>query len=332
MKIKNLLVTLSLVLAIVACKSDDDGGDSFDATAQALIDDEKLVEYLQTHHYIEQQAEDPFGVIDTILEGETFTPLADLVVTQNIEENNINYKLYYLKIGQEGVGQSPTRYDSVFVKYRGFLLDSTKFDENISFVTARGWLHMAGSFDFQRGIASSGVIQGWKYGFPNFNSGELVINPGEPISYNNTGKGILFFPSGLAYGNFGSFGIGPNEPLVFLIELAQIVTTDFDNDGVLNELEDLNIDGEVIDDDTDGDIIPNFADTDDDGDGVLTNDELEHKSYTIDTNQGEEEPILAANEYEVSRKDLNGIITIKTVTIIDSNNDGTPDYLDPDTK
>ncbi len=40
------------------------------------------------------------------------------------------------------------------------------------------------------------------------------------------------------------------------------------------------------------------------------------------------EPTIAANEFVRSRTEVNGVITIKTVTIADSNNDGTPDYLD----
>jgi len=40
---------------------------------------------------------------------------------------------------------------------------------------------------------------------------------------------------------------------------------------------------------------------------------------------------LAANESEISRSETAGIITIKTVVIVDTNNDGVPDYLDKET-
>ena len=49
MKIKNILFILCLGLAIAACKKDDDE-DNFNAAEQAVIDDEALVEYLQTHY------------------------------------------------------------------------------------------------------------------------------------------------------------------------------------------------------------------------------------------------------------------------------------------
>ncbi|WP_298137247.1 T9SS type A sorting domain-containing protein [Flavobacterium sp.] len=47
-------------------------------------------------------------------------------------------------------------------------------------------------------------------------------------------------------------------------------TSNYDNDGVANGLEDLNTNLRLGDDDTDADGIPNFKDTDDDNDGVLT--------------------------------------------------------------
>lgn len=46
-----------------------------------------------------------------------------------------------------------------------------------------------------------------------------------------------------------------------------------DDDGVLAELEDINGNGDLTDDDTDGDGLPNYIDADDDGDNILTKDE-----------------------------------------------------------
>ena len=72
--------------------------------------------------------------------------------------------------------------------------------------------------------------------------------------------------------------------------------TDHDNDSVPSYLEDVNGDG-VFDDDTDEDNVVNVFDNDDDGDDILTIDE-----YILD-NDG---------------------------FPMDSDNDGTPDYLDAD--
>lgn len=283
MKIKNIITILILTLLLFSCKKDDNPTDNFDPAAQALLDDATLKEYLQTHYYIPAEDNEPFGNIDTIQNGET--SLFSQITTQEVKYKDVDYKLYYLMI-DEGTNVFPTRYDSVFVKYRGFTLDSIKFDENTNFNTPRGWLDL------------TGVIQGWKYGFPNFKSGFNVTQNNDPITYSGTGKGILFIPSGLAYANIGSGFIPENAPILFHIELAQVVRADNDNDGVLNEYEDLNNDGEVFDDNTDGDNFPNYFDSDDDGDGTLTKDE--------DAN-GDGDP-----------------------TNDDTDGDGTPDYLDTD--
>ena len=59
-----------------------------------------------------------------------------------------------------------------------------------------------------------------------------------------------------------SSNIGPVEVL--------IIPYDSDNDGVPTKVEDLNSNGNVMDDDTDNDGIPNFLDSDDDGDSIPT--------------------------------------------------------------
>ncbi|SDZ93983.1 hypothetical protein [Bizionia paragorgiae] len=74
-----------------------------------------------------------------------------------------------------------------------------------------------------------------------------------------------------------------------------------DNDGIPAELEDLNGNGDLYDDDTDGDGIPNFLDADDDGDNVLTINE--RPNYT------------AADGLSMA---------------LDTDGDGIPDYLDDD--
>lgn len=53
-----------------------------------------------------------------------------------------------------------------------------------------------------------------------------------------------------------------------------ITARDDDNDGIPAEFEDVNGNGDLFDDDTDGDGIPNFLDFDDDGDNVPTLNEL----------------------------------------------------------
>lgn len=77
-----------------------------------------------------------------------------------------------------------------------------------------------------------------------------------------------------------------------------------DNDGIDADLEDINGNGDLTDDDTDGDGIPNYLDEDDDGDNVLTRLEID----TADAD-GDDDP---------------------TTTPLDTDGDGTANYLDTD--
>lgn len=273
MKFKNIFFILALGIVIFSCKKDDNE-DTFDAAEQALIDDESLTEYLQTHYL-----NDDDGGIWTITNDET--PLMGQVDVQNITKDEISYKLYYLTQA-EGVASSPSRADSVLTTYTGMLLDSTVFDSRSSLV----WFSL------------TSVVDGWSYGFTNFKGGTKILNDDESFYYENSGKGILFIPSGLAYGNFGQSFIPPNEPLIFQITLSDVNISDDDNDGVPSILEDIDGDGNVKNDDTDGDGIPNYLDDDDDNDGILTKDE--------DAN----------NDGDPTNDDTDG--------------DGIPDYLDSD--
>ena len=271
MKIKSVFFIAAFALLIFACNKDDN--DNFDAEAQAEIDNEALIEYLQTHYLNEED-----GGLWTITNGET--PLMGQVETQEITYNDIAYKLYYL-VKNKGVGKSPTNIDSIYCTYTGMLLDSTVFDSKTTF-----------SWNIGSSPATlNNLIPGWQYGFSNFKGGTVVINDDESFDYEDFGQGVLFIPSGLAYQNTASGIIEKNSPLIFEISLKDVRLRDTDLDGVLSNLEDRNGDGNVYNDDTDEDGIPDYADTDDDGDGILTVDE--------------------------SKTD-------------DDDNDGIPNYLDPD--
>jgi hypothetical protein len=98
---------------------------------------------------------------------------------------------------------------------------------------------------------------------------------------------------------------------------------DDDADGVPNFFEDFNGDGDLTNDDTDGDTIPNYLDDDDDGDGVLTIDEAKD----MDGN-----PIDTDGDMDVDYLDIDddgdGVFT--SFETGDTDGDGTPDYLDTD--
>lgn len=245
MNIKYFISILILATLILSCSKDDNK--VFDHAAQAIIDDEALVKYFNTHYL-----DNSDGIIKTIKNGQT--PLTNQVSSKTVVKDDISYKLYYL-VQNEGVTKSPTRVDSVYVKYSGILLDSTVFDKG------KTWFQL------------QNLIEGWRHGFPLFKGGEVVVNPDESFDFVNHGKGILFIPSGLGYQNRAQGIIPENSPLVFYFDLYDVNESDDDNDLVPNWKEDLNGNGEINDDDTDGDKIPNYADSDDDGDGILTRDE-----------------------------------------------------------
>ena len=123
-------------------------------------------------------------------------------ITQYLEENNIDAQatesgLRY-QITEKGSGVQPSPGDSVFVQYRGTLLDGTQFDppgdrDNSSF----GFV-----------LGQGQVIQGWDEGIGLLNEG---------------GKGTLYIPSPLAYGpQRRSEVIAENSILVFDVELVDV--------------------------------------------------------------------------------------------------------------
>lgn len=96
-----------------------------------------------------------------------------------------------------GEGQSPTATDTVRVHYTGKLIDGTTFDSSV----ARG---EPAEFGVNQ------VIPGWRQALQEMKVGA---------------KWMLYIPPQLAYGAQGGPGgrIGPNEALVFEVELLEIV-------------------------------------------------------------------------------------------------------------
>lgn len=252
MKIKNSVLIIGIISVIFSC-TPDNTPKPFDHAKQALIDDDSLVNYLDTHYY--NVALDSIKKVDA---GQT--PFSAQVQTQTVVENDITYKLYYI-ISQQGVGYQPSKIDDVLVAYRGELLDGTVFDNRETIIVGNPWFNL------------TNVIKGWSYGMPNFKAGTNISQPNQPLQFTNYGKGFLFIPSGLAYREVGSGSVPASAPLIFKIDLQYAVAADHDHDNVVSNDEDIDNDGDVTNDDTDGDGIPNYLDTDDDGDGTLTKDE-----------------------------------------------------------
>lgn len=103
-----------------------------------------------------------------------------------------------LKVG-DGAEAKPG--DTVKMEYVGVLYkDGTEFDSS--------WKGAANPFSFALGKGE--VIPGWDQGVPGMKVG---------------GQRMLVVPASLAYGDKGSPpSIGPNEPLVFVVDLLQVCT------------------------------------------------------------------------------------------------------------
>ena len=104
----------------------------------------------------------------------------------------------YLVTEKEGTGKQPVNGSTVRVNYTGKLLNGQQFDSSLS----------PGREPFEFVIGQGSVIRGWDEGIPYFKEG---------------GKGKLFIPSTLGYGEQGMGNqIPPNSILVFDIELVEV--------------------------------------------------------------------------------------------------------------
>jgi FKBP-type peptidyl-prolyl cis-trans isomerase FklB len=98
------------------------------------------------------------------------------------------------RVIKEGTGDKPTALSTVVVKYRGALIDGTEFDATPEGKTAS--------------MKLTDVITGWREALKQMPAGstwEIVV------------------PTAMAYSTRGSGSIGPNETLVFNIELVAVV-------------------------------------------------------------------------------------------------------------
>ncbi len=286
--IMSRIVVLFVFLCVLwSCNDDDDvtapAPDPPRALSEVLAEDEvKIQEYLKSHYYNYAEFQNPPEDFDykiklqVIPEGNMDTiALIDQVqskttnVSSGIEGGEVEVPhTYYYLVAREGAGEFPTIADSTFVTYVGTLLDDTRFDGIDNYT----WQYLP---FFLRGYAAG--ISNMKAG------GEILTNVDGTYSITETGIGMVVMPSGLAYFNSSpSSIIPPYSPLVFTLDVGTIAeNTDYDRDGVPSILEDVNNDGNVNNDNTDGDFISqgvpgfNHRDPDDDNDGTPTRDEIE---------------------------------------------------------
>jgi len=298
MKLNKLFfITVLASTMFISCNKDDDETSITpprDRGEQAIEDDEALVSYLKTHFYNYEEFESPAADFDYTIRFDTIAGSnaekisifeSDLLSTKTITRDEVDYNLYVLKV-REGEGMQPKFADSTFVTYSGKLLTGTTFDNTLTPV----W------FDLTQ------LIDGFTQGIVEFKSasGYEVKEDNSVVFNNDYGIGSIFLPSGLGYFSSTQPLIPSYSPIIFNVNLFIANEADHDNDGIPSYMEDLNGDEIITNDDTDEDGAPNYADTDDDGDGTPTIEEI------------------TLNE--------DG-----SIIFTDKNSDGIPDYLDPET-
>ena len=297
-KYNYILLLLTLSTVFVSCKKDDDGVPPFverDRYEEAAVAKAEIETYLQTHFYNYEEFENPpvgfdYQIVFDVIEGENSDkiPLIDQVETKSVFDRvnpDLVYEVYYLN-AIEGEGESIGFADGAYLNYKGIKLENnTVFDQSTTPIM----------FDL------TSVVTGFQEGVCTLKTaGDFIVNPDNTIVFENYGVGAVFLPSALGYWYSPPTGsdIGAYSQLIFTYQLFQAVKdVDHDGDGIPSHMEDLNNNGYLGDDDTNNNGVPNFLDTDDDGDGVLTIDEI------IVNEDG-------------------------TIEFPDSNNNGTPDYLD----
>jgi FKBP-type peptidyl-prolyl cis-trans isomerase FkpA len=313
MNIKSLFYFLAVTLVFVSCKKDDDVVILPPTDlSEILVDDETALQaYFSTHFYNYEAFENPTEdfdyevVIDTIsgnnsskisiLNSEGFGFKTVKVKSENVGIADGDEEIdhkLYYLIARQGKGPATTFADSTFVRYQGELLNGTVFDSS----TAPIWFNLPS------------LVTGFSQGIAEFQAGEQgFVNEDGTVEVANYGVGVIFMPSALGYYAAAQSLIPAYSPIIFKIDLLAVNQADHDNDGIPSYLEDVDGDGRLNNDNTDSEdeegsflFIPNYLDADDDGDNTPTIEE-------IDIVDGE-------------------------VVFRDTDKDGVPDHLDPDTK
>jgi hypothetical protein len=293
-------------IALISCGNDDDDGgipirDRGEVYAENIVE---LESYLRTHTY-NYESFDPSStgdfeiVFDSIrADNADRIPLADRPELQrySINRDGIDYNYFVLNVRQGTGEKQPTFADSVLVRYKGLLLNNDVFDSARNAV----W------FDLPI------LVEGFTAGVTKFNEA-TSINQGADgsITYDGSGVGAVFMPSGLGYFANPPGSIPQYAPIIFTFNLRKVEVTDHDGDGILSIFEDMDGDGDVRTgnvDNTDRDQFFNYLDSDDDGDGIPTRTEISDEDGNL------------------------LIINGDPSTAPDTDGDGIPDYLDPRTE
>ena len=242
-----IIGAITLLLA-TSCKKNDNNSTTTPPRDVTEVWNENKVaieNFLKTHTYT-------FTPTTTISETVTFATTSNttesIFANSNLKQmeldvydaNNkrVRHTLYYM-ILQEGTGTTTTIADSVYVNYKGQLLDLSVFDKS-STQTTGYWFDLIGNITNSR---QAGVIKGFREGIAllkSSSSNQLIPNnDGTYTIPTDGGIGVFFIPSGLGYFNNVQSKIPAYSPLIFTVNLISTKRADHDLDGKpsINEIE-----------------------------------------------------------------------------------------------
>ena len=204
--------TIGLLFA-VSCKKNENSNVAppRDVTEVRNENNQSIETFLKTHTYT-------FSATTTISETVTFATTSNTTASifndsklkrlelDVYDANNalVRHTLYYL-ILQEGTGTTTTIADSVYVNYKGQLLDLSVFDETTTQSTSN-WMDLIGN-----------IVT---------NNSDGTLN-----APTDGGVGVFFIPSGLGYFNNSQSKIPAYSPLIFTVRLIATRRADHDHDG-----------------------------------------------------------------------------------------------------
>ena len=229
--------TIGLLFAI-SCKKNENSNVTppRDVTEVRNENNQSIETFLKTHTYT-------FSATTTISETVTFATTSNTTASifndsklkrlelDVYDANNtlVRHTLYYL-ILQEGTGTTTTIADSVYVNYKGQLLDLSVFDETTTQSTSN-WMDLIGNIVTNK---PSGTIRGFREGVAQLRASATgLTNNGDGTLKAPTdgGVGVFFIPSGLGYFNNRQAKIPAYSPLIFTVRLIATRRADHDHDG-----------------------------------------------------------------------------------------------------
>ena len=229
--------TIGLLFA-VSCKKNENSNVTppRDVTEVRNENNQSIETFLKTHTYT-------FSATTTISETVTFATTSNTTASifndsklkrlelDVYDANNtlVRHTLYYL-ILQEGTGTTTTIADSVYVNYKGQLLDLSVFDETTTQSTSN-WMDLIGNIVTNK---PSGTIRGFREGVAQLRASATGLTNNSDGTLNaptDGGVGVFFIPSGLGYFNNRQAKIPAYSPLIFTVRLIATRRADHDHDG-----------------------------------------------------------------------------------------------------